>query len=87
MKIGQFFIDLLNGIIKGVGAAIVWALSLLPDSPFQQPDDVPDSVNLGWITWLFDFPTWIQHLTLILTAIGIYYACRVILRWIKIARD
>lgn len=87
MAIGQFFIDLLNAVIRGIGAIIGAVLSLFPDTPFQRPKAAPDSVNLGYVTWIFDFPTWIQHLTLILTAIGLYYVVRIAARWIKLVRE
>ncbi|MCY9543469.1 hypothetical protein [Paenibacillus alvei] len=80
-------VKFLNSIIKGVGAALTWVIGLLPDSPFQSPSQPPDSVNLGYVTWLIDFPTMIQHLTFVLGAIGIYYIVRVIGRWIKVSRS
>lgn len=83
---GQFFIDLINSIIAGIGNILTWLISLFPDSPFQDPSSPPTSVNLGWITWIFDFPTWIVHLAAITSAILIYYAIRVIARWVKVAR-
>lgn len=76
-----------NAIIEGVGAAIVWVLSLLPDSPFREPSAPPASINLGYITWLIDFPTMLQHLAFLLVAIGVYYVIRVAARWIKISRN
>ncbi|MFD3274584.1 hypothetical protein ACE3MS_31310 [Paenibacillus dendritiformis] len=76
-----------NAVIESVGAALVWVLSLLPDTPFGSPSIPPSSVNLGYVTWLIDFPTMLQHLVILLGAIGIYYAVRVAARWTKIARN
>lgn len=75
-----------NSIIEGIGAAMLWVLSLLPDTPFGSPSAPPSSVNLGYVTWLIDYPTMLQHLTILLFAIGVYYVIRVAARWIKVAR-
>jgi len=83
---GYFIIDLINLLIKGLGVVLTWILSLFPESPFSTPSTPPGMVNLGWITWIFDFPTWIVHLTAITVAIATYYAIRVIARWVKVAR-
>lgn len=86
-SLGEFFIELINAIIAGLGLVIGGLFAIFPDSPFKEPMLPPSNVNLGWITWLFDFPTWIQHFALILTAIGTYYVIRVIARWVKVVRS
>lgn len=83
---GQFIIDMLNILIKSLAAVLMWLIDLLPDSPFSRPSAPPDAVNLSWITWVFDFPTWILHFSVLLGAIAAYYVIRVIARWIKVAR-
>ncbi|WNC17865.1 hypothetical protein [Brevibacillus brevis] len=87
MQIGQFFIDLLNKIIEGLGAILSLILQIFPDSPFSQPSSPPSSVNLGYITWLFDFPTWLSHIAALLTCLIVYYSVRVVARWVKLIRS
>lgn len=87
MQIGQFFIDLLNAIIKGLGVVLQGLISLFPNSPFGSPAAVPGSVNLGYVTWLIDFPTMLLHVGLFITAVTTYYAIRVAARWIKMVRS
>lgn len=81
------FVSLLNLILRGIGASITWLLGLLPDSPFGSPSSPPGSVNLGYVTWLIDFPVMLQHLSLLLIAIGAYYLIRVVARWVKVSRS
>lgn len=82
----NFFIKLINYCISGAGAAILWVIGLLPDSPFSAPAGPPRSVDLGYVTWLIPFPTMIAHMLVLLGAIAIYYIIRVAARWVKVAR-
>lgn len=84
--IGDFIIEIVNYIIAGVGVVLGWIVALFPDSPFPEPAEPPEMVNLGWITWLIDFPTMVVHTFYLTLAIGLYYAIRVLARWIKLAR-
>lgn len=84
---GDFIIDMCNIIIEMLGAVVGGLFMLFPDSPFRSPETPPDTINLGWITWLFDFPTWILHFSLIVTAIATYYIIRVVARWVKLVRS
>lgn len=84
---GTFFINLINSIIKGLAVSITFIVGLFPESPFDGPATPPDSINLGWITWILDFPTWIVHFSLLLTSIGIYYVVRIAARWLKAVRS
>lgn len=77
-SMGQFFIELLNLIIKGFGVVLQGLIALFPDSPFRTAPTVPGSVNLGYVTWLIDFPTMLGHLALLLAAVITYYAIRVV---------
>lgn len=81
----DFFIKLINYIIAGVGAGLTWILALLPMSPFSEPLAPPGLINLGWITWLLDFPTWIKITGGVLIAIAIWYGIRIAARWLKLA--
>lgn len=85
-SVGQFFIDLLNLIIAGLGAVLVGLLELFPDTPFSRPSAPPGGIKLGYVTWLIDFPTMLSHLAAFLVAVISYYAIRVIARWLKIVR-
>lgn len=80
-------IKFVNLLIRGVAEVFGWLLLLFPDTPFPDPEKMPDGgVNLGWITWLLDFPTWILHFALLLTAIATYYGVRMVARWVKVVR-
>jgi len=82
-----FFTGLFQWLINALGAALIWLIDLFPDSPFSAPSTPPDAVNLGWITWLLDFPTWIAHLTVILSCFLSYYSVKVAARWLKMVRS
>lgn len=82
----SFWTGLLNWIISACGTALIWAIDFFPDSPFGTPSTPPNAINLGWITWLLDFPTWIVHLTTILAAFITYYGVKVVARWLKMVR-
>lgn len=84
--LANILMTLINWLILGVATVLGWIMAIFPDSPFRETTGKPKEIELGYITWLFDFPTWLQHLTLLLMAIGGYYAVRVIARWIKLAR-
>ncbi|MDA2141822.1 hypothetical protein PDN64_27690 [Bacillus cereus group sp. Bc256] len=83
----DFIVGMINVIIKAVGGVIGWIFELFPDSPFSRPKTPPDAINLSWFTWIFDFPTWIVHLTLLCAAVATYYIIRVLARWIKVVRS
>lgn len=83
----DFFVGLINYLIAGIGIVLGWIIGIFPDSPFAEPSAPPDSINLGYITWLIDFPVMIQHAIALTAAILVYYAIRVIARWIKIVRE
>lgn len=83
----EFFMKLINYIIANIGLIITAIMELLPQSPFAEPMAPPGIINLGYVTWLFDFPTWIKHFAVVLTAIAIWYVIRIAARWIKLARD
>lgn len=85
-SIGQFFIDLINLIIEGLGVVLSGLIMLFPDTPFGSPASPPSSLKLGYITWLIDFPTMLSHLAGFLVAVISYYAVRVIARWLKMVR-
>lgn len=78
------FVNILIDLLVTIVNAILW---IFPDSPFASPTTAPDTVNLGYITWVLDFPTWVLHLTLLCTAIILYYGLRILARWIKLVGE
>lgn len=75
--IANWFIDALAFMFEG-------ALSVLPDSPFLQMNDVVQWGMFGSaIRLFFDVGTMIVHFSLYVTAIGTYYVIRMVLRWLK----
>lgn len=83
----QFFTGALQWTIDAIALAIIFLINLFPDSPFSSPSTPPDAINLGWITWVLDFPTWIAHFTIILSCFSVYYAVKVGARWLKVVRS
>lgn len=86
-SMGQFFIDLINLCIAGLGAVLSSLLAVFPDTPFETPDSAPSAIKLGYVTWLLDFPTMLAHFGAFLVAVVSYYAIRVIARWLKMVRS
>lgn len=80
-------IDWANALIADTGSLLSWIVSWFPDTPFLNPLTPPAVVNLGWITWFIDYPTMIRHFSFLLTAIGFYYAVRVVARWLKAVKN
>lgn len=85
--LSNFIVDIINYLILGIGTTLGWIVSFFPDSPFSEPSAPPDTVNLGWITWLIPFPTMILHAIGLASAILVYYSIRVLARWIKLIRS
>lgn len=85
--LADFFTGLIQWVIDAIGSGLSWIVNLFPMSPFGQPTTPPDAINLGWITWLFDFPTWIAHFSVILTCFLSYYGLKVAARWLKLVRS
>lgn len=83
----DFIVGTINYLIAGVGIVLGWIIGIFPDSPFSEPAAPPASINLGWITWLIDFPVMIIHASALTACIIVYYAIRVLGRWIKIVRE
>lgn len=76
-----------NFIILIFGRTITFVIMAFPGSPFGYPSYPPNSINLGYITWLLDFPTWILHLQIILACVFFYYIIRIVARWLKLLGD
>ena len=83
VKLANFLIGIINGIIKCIGIALVWVFNLLPSSPFTVIDNSSVSEYLPSINWIFPFDKVIAILELWLASILIYYAYNIVLRWFK----
>lgn len=83
----DWFVQLINYLITGIGITLSWVLQIFPDTPFGEPAAPPGGINIGWITWLIDFPTMIIHASALTACVLLYYAIRVIARWIKLVRS
>lgn len=84
----DIFNQIFNWLINGLADGIDWIDLLLPHSPIQSwANSVPQNVVLGYITWFIPYPTMFLHLSILLTAIGLYYVYRVVGRWIKVVRQ
>lgn len=84
--LGDFIITIINYLLNGINIVLGWIINLFPDSPFSQPLQIPEGVQLGWIAWFFPFKAALIHASLLATAILTYYAYRVLARWIKLAK-
>ena len=81
--IGQWFHDLLQNIIDGLGDTLESILSILPDSPFIAIDNSPVSEYIGYINWIVPMTEIIAILQVWVVAIATYYLVVIVLRWIK----
>lgn len=84
--LADVLITVINYVILAIGTALGWLIALLPESPFQTPTAPPESVNLGWISWLIPFTEMFADTVLLTGAILIYYGYRVIGRWFKLVK-
>lgn len=76
----QFFIDIINFLIKGIGSIFSFAIGVLPNSPFQVVENTEFISNIGWIIPIAPI---LSILQLWVSAIAIYYIVQVALRWVK----
>lgn len=74
----------LNKSFVLIGAAIAGLLALLPSSPFAWNLD-GTSTALTWLFWLVPIPAMVTSINAYVTAVALYYAIRIALKWIKIA--
>lgn len=81
---GNFFIDLINWIIKALGSVLSWIINLLPNSPFTILDNSSVTQYLSGLSWFIPFQQIISILEAWLAAIVIYYLYSAIMRWIKV---
>lgn len=81
-----FFINLINAIIRGLGAVLQIVLSFLPNSPFSAfiKSDSTVSFYLKYINYFIPVVTFIEISSAVLLAIGIYNVVQIIARWVKL---
>lgn len=77
-------VTLFNEIIEAIGSVLGTILNLLPDSPFTYIAAI-DNEWLKALNWLFPIDSAVAHLSLYVTSVAVYYAIRVVLRWVKAA--
>ncbi len=81
--IGQWFHDLLQDGIDGLGETLEDIINVLPDSPFNLIDNSSVSTYMGWLNWLVPVSQIVAILQVWVVAVGIYYVVVIVLRWIK----
>ncbi len=71
-------------ILKALGEVLAFALSFLPDSPFQGFLDGLEKVPyLAYLNWFIPIGDFLKILGVWCAAIGIFYIVSVILRFVK----
>lgn len=83
----NIIVSLFNYLIAGVGIVLGWIANLFPNSPFKEPIEPPEIVNLSYIAWFIPYTDMIIHVGLLGMAILTYYGIRVLARWIKMVRN
>ncbi|SNS03080.1 hypothetical protein SAMN05446037_100316 [Anaerovirgula multivorans] len=78
----NFFLHLINLIIKALGGVLSLVVSILPDSPFSAISSM--GIDLSVINWIVPVGQILAILQAWLVAIAIYYGYMVVMRWIKI---
>ena len=75
--------SILNSGIDWLKSMIAAAIDLLPDSPFQI--DIPDYVTdiIGYVNYFIPIGSMMKILTAWTSAILVWYAASLLLRWIK----
>ena len=75
-------IEWMMNFIQNVGQ---WLISILPTSPFRPwIDQLQMPEYMGWLNWFFPVHQIVLVLTAWLSAIALFYAYSVIMRWIKL---
>jgi hypothetical protein len=77
-------VAIINALISKLGVALQALLLLLPQSPFTYILSV-DNKFIQNINYILPLPQAVTHLTAMVNAVIIYYAIRIVLKWIKAA--
>lgn len=78
----NFFISLINLLIKAIGTILTFVVSILPNSPFMAINS--SGINLNSISWIIPVAQILAILQAWLTAVSIYYLYMVAMKWIKL---
>ena len=78
----NFFINLINLLIKGIGAILKFIVSILPNSPFVAISN--SGINLDSFSWIIPVAQILAILQAWLVAVSIYYIYMVAMKWIKL---
>jgi len=80
----NWLVDALNYLIAGLGWVLTALLGILPASPIQAIDNSPVSQYLGYVNWFIPVSDMVVELGLFCTAVLIYYAIGIVMRWGKV---
>lgn len=75
----------INKFFSLIGGAMTAVLLLLPNSPFTWNTSNIDNTYLRFFLWIIPLQDFITIATSFTVSVGLYYAIRVILRWMKVA--
>jgi hypothetical protein len=80
-----FFINLINALIRGLGAVLGIAFGMLPESPFQKYLLQNDMIKqyVGYINYFVPVAEMLVVLEAWCFAIGVYYIIQIVLRWLN----
>lgn len=73
----------MDSILSNLMNALTWVIELLPDSPFQAISNADVNEFMGGLNWIIPLDKIVAELELWLTAVVIFYAYQIILRWIR----
>lgn len=78
---------LFENLTSEVVQFIIGILDLFPDDPFLAVQEfyIPASVAMSYVNWFIDFPSIINITFAWVSAIFVWYAYSIILRWVKLA--
>lgn len=82
--IATFVLNLCNGLIKGLGAAMHIVILLLPASPLKALDNTLIKPYLGFINWCMPFGSMLAVFSAWLTCVAAWYIYQIVLRWGKV---
>lgn len=80
----SFFAEVFQNFINNLGGTITAILMLLPSSPFTWDISTINNGAFKIFMWLVPVADFLVIMEAYTTAVALYYAIRVALRWIKI---
>lgn len=83
----NIIVDLVNGAISTFAAFIVAAAALLPDYTVPVPSAIIDQNNfLSTMNWLLPISFFVNVLSMMIVAYGLYLTVGTLLRWGKVLK-